>query len=1290
MVTTSEIQHTRLKGELVFQEFCLKLIRHYWQDDYAEAFGRSGQNQRGVDIVGRDNRNGYSHAGMQCKASETDDPRQLSTVELETEVVKAKRYRPNLDILIVAYAGERDVALQQRAQEISADHAREGLFRVVVWSWPDIVSRGQNYPDVARELLVHNQVAVDTPVLNPARPLSDPTSKFQAEIASAIEALRVSSAEVATKDETTALDAKLDVFRDQIRNGGGPLIVDNLRALLDEVTEDTPGRLKLRVFGNLGAALAQVGDFDAAEDAFAQAATSDPDTAAGQSYKARAALLRGQTDQAFIAAQRAIELDPSNLSAANILIESAPATMATADLELKVAGVAADVDVASSLQRRFATVEEDLKASIRAARAIAQQDWRKDAVVAQAILSCFEDNKDVRVGAPIAASEQFLLEEAKTRLARAWGQVTTRPDRKNWTFVAANLCAALRLTGRDDEADAFSIEAHSLEPADPALTQRCIFAHMHRNNVNAAYELATGLAERSDAHAETWLLAASVSASHRKWEEAISWAQKAFSASTNEGNSNPNAATLMILGVSRTETPAKAIELANSLRPQFLTSIGFEAQVAEIARRAGDEPTRAEALARLRAFNLRELDPTERFELADAFADAGDWSGAASLLDGLYQVDRPSEPLRRRLFYLYRADERSKARELFASLGPAVLARPEILRVGAAIYERSGLVDDALKVLDTAVKLDKTDLRSRLDWVRMAIRAGQEDRMSAWAKKTHASFDGSGDELIEFAQILNRYGRRKDALRVGFDALAANWGTSERVHMGYLSLFLLQFRKDKFLEVKTVQEDTVVYLENDHSEKATYLIGNGPLPGIETLRPDHAFAKRLSGQKVGATVVLGGIGQPVQWKIVEVTHKFVALFRRAMEAHSRLFPKSRALGRYTIDVESKDAFEPIFEQARERARLVSEAVHIYTDNLIPIDTIAKALGSDPIDTSRGLRFQSDVWLDTCVGDHAERQQALEGLRRQSAVIVDALTLSLWQEIEFLDLVERLPITIHTVQATIDEFAQRADDAQQAIDQEGGSLEAHGDSVVMVKSTSEQRQAVREASNSVLGWVRQHTRLLPTSALQDRQEKIDDLLSSSTIDTIATARETGIPMIAEDRRVRMLAVDLGVKWSSWTQPLLMTLRDNGALRNDDYVRLVVNLRRQRIGFLSVGPAELLAATEMDWPVFSTLAEMVTDARVDASSLVPVASELAFHFWTQTRFVADREHYFSDILNGLLRRPDGTRLFVRIAKMAFDALRNNGLVGFWQATMWQRYMHEFARGHFIHDLVARPSK
>lgn len=1281
MVTTSEIQHTRLKGELVFQGFCLKLVRHYWQDDYAEAFGRSGQNQRGVDIVGRDSRNGYAHAGMQCKASETDDPRQLTTGELAAEVEKAKKYRPKLDILIVAYAGDRDTTLQQKAQELTADNARDGLFRVIVWSWPEIVARAQNYPDVAQELLVHNQIPVNVPVLNPARPLTDPMAKLQADFTSAIENYRISSTEMATKDGTTALDTKLDVYRDQIRAGGGPHIVGSLRALISELTADTPGRLKLRVYGNLGAALAQAGDIDAAEDAFAQAGESDPDTASGLSYQARAAMLRGMEEDAFELAQRAIETDATCLPAASIFLESASRNKPTAELESKITAVTDDLDVASCLQRRYFNVDGDHEASLRAARAIAVQDWRKDAVVGQAILSRFEYNKEVRVGAPLVPADQLLLEEAKTRLSRAWGQAKVRPDRRNWTFVAANFSSALRLVGNDEEADAFAIEVHALEPDDLGLTQRCIFAHMHRNDVAAAFQLAEALTERGDADAGVWFLAASVAASFRRWQETETWARKAFSSANCDESAKAGAATLIVLSISRAKKPVDALTVADDLRSDFAMNIGFEAQVAEIARRAGDEKALSDARAHLRAFDRKELDATDRFELADAFADDGDWSGAARLLDGLYQVDRPSEPLRRRLFYLYRADERAAARALFLSLGPRVLARPEVLRLGAAIYERSGLVEEALTILEKAIALDQADLRSRLDWARMAIRAGQEKRVADWARKGKPSFDGSADELIELAQILNRFGRRKDALRVGFGAISANWGTSEQVHMGYLSLFLLQFHKDKFLEIKTVREDAVLYLENDQGEKAIYLVGSGPMPGVDTLATDHPFAASLIGEKVGSFVTLAGIGQPVRWKVVEIVHKFVDLFRRALNAHSRLFPQSRAMGRFTIDLDSKDSFEPIFEQARERARLLSDAAKIYQENPIPVDTIAKALGFDAIDTSRGLRFQSDVWFDSCLGDHFERQVAFESLEGRSTVLVDALTIALWQEIRFLETAERMPIKVQVVQATIDAFAQRSDDARQALSQEGGSLEARDGGVIMVKSTEEQRDALRQANDALLVWVRSNTELVPTAPLLNTRDEIEDLLSSSTIDTIATALEAGLPIIAEDRRIRMVAADLGVASSSWTQPLLMKLREDGVLDGKDYVSLLVRLRRQRIGFVSAGSDELLLATTMDNDLFDTLAEAITDARVDPRSLVPVASELACQLWAQPQFVGERERYFSQIFNGVLQRPDGMLLFAKIYRLTYKTLHEAGIIGFWLARLWNHYVDNFLRGHFI---------
>ena len=64
MTGFSQIQRPPIRGELAFQEFCLKLIRRYWNDDKAELYARRGQSQYGIDIRGQDRRNNHLNAAI--------------------------------------------------------------------------------------------------------------------------------------------------------------------------------------------------------------------------------------------------------------------------------------------------------------------------------------------------------------------------------------------------------------------------------------------------------------------------------------------------------------------------------------------------------------------------------------------------------------------------------------------------------------------------------------------------------------------------------------------------------------------------------------------------------------------------------------------------------------------------------------------------------------------------------------------------------------------------------------------------------------------------------------------------------------------------------------------------------------------------------------------------------------------------------------------------------------------------------------------------------------------------
>ena len=100
----------------------------------------------------------------------------------------------------------------------------------------------------------------------------------------------------------------------------------------------------------------------------------------------------------------------------------------------------------------------------------------------------------------------------------------------------------------------------------------------------------------------------------------------------------------------------------NSLRPTFTSNIRFEARAAEIARRLGDTKAIEDARGRVAAFDPKTLNAVERFELADAYSDNGEWGKAADLLADLHKNDRPSELLNSHLYALYRANRRAEAR----------------------------------------------------------------------------------------------------------------------------------------------------------------------------------------------------------------------------------------------------------------------------------------------------------------------------------------------------------------------------------------------------------------------------------------------------------------------------------------------------------------------------------------------------------------------------------------------------------------------------------------------------
>ena len=109
-----------------FEALCVDLWREEWQDSSIQRFGRNGQAQQGVDIVGRPkDRESNGWVGIQCKCIDTNSILDKSTLLGELE--KAEKFKPPLSQYIVATTGRKDVQMEQLCRAISEQHLIKGI-----------------------------------------------------------------------------------------------------------------------------------------------------------------------------------------------------------------------------------------------------------------------------------------------------------------------------------------------------------------------------------------------------------------------------------------------------------------------------------------------------------------------------------------------------------------------------------------------------------------------------------------------------------------------------------------------------------------------------------------------------------------------------------------------------------------------------------------------------------------------------------------------------------------------------------------------------------------------------------------------------------------------------------------------------------------------------------------------------------------------------------------------------------------------------------------------------------
>ena len=142
-----------------FERFTRDLFSAHWGDDRAQANGRAGQPQAGVDVFGTNARNSQLE-GVQCKGKDARYGHSVTVNELRDEVTKALTFAPALSHYYLVTSGVADVKVQAETRSINDLHKKAGKFGVDVYSWEQLLAILQDHPKVARKHFRALQVAL--------------------------------------------------------------------------------------------------------------------------------------------------------------------------------------------------------------------------------------------------------------------------------------------------------------------------------------------------------------------------------------------------------------------------------------------------------------------------------------------------------------------------------------------------------------------------------------------------------------------------------------------------------------------------------------------------------------------------------------------------------------------------------------------------------------------------------------------------------------------------------------------------------------------------------------------------------------------------------------------------------------------------------------------------------------------------------------------------------------------------------------------------------------------------
>lgn len=1241
LATRLAIEIPKPKDWQAFQRNCVLLFRDELRDPNAQEYGRTGQDQAGIDILARRGGDKDHFVGVQCRHIQ----KPLKKAKILSDARDALAIEAKLKELIFATTAPDDTKATNAAIEVERQLNAEGHdIRIVVFGW-EHMQKLICLHEVAYNAFHPSAVSRSTPLAAP--PAGEFADIVAAKVVEQLRANKLAGPPLETTDEESAEDpplhAKIDTYRDLFKDRSLPLLTlqQTLRTLLSQDLSSKPWA-RYRIETILASIELDLGKERDAALRFQFAHSLRPTYPKAIANLALAQTILGEYALAMESAKKAIDAVPPADHALSYLMQAAARSDWVGNPEDLIPAkfretVHADLGLAEFLRRRELP------------------GWQRRCIAIAARYPSRNEFKLLRATAVLAlvVEDPSKPEVDKTLLSDAAEDMLGIANRSlDVGFADAhdllahinNAALLLRFTGRHKECEELLVRGIAACGSDPQLRRLLALSRFAQDRTQEA--IAT-IADDTDQ--ENSLLRAE------------------FLSSTG----NPKAALLAVLAVPDADMPDRLRKLrwhilgdlsltladwtqlddvVRQLRVFDPFSLAAELLlVRKLRRQTHDRNAVKEALQSLIKRVGDDVDLVTRFEIASEAYNSDLPDAAAALLKNHVDLQHPQPPT---FLYLESLAAARRDTTFHAELGRAsndVRNDARLQFVVATHAWNLGDLEGCLAALTRLLALYPNHASARLLKIEVLMRL---DRSPEVLSELDGDLEGLDWKALrdEFrlAGLLSHFGYTGRAAALAYRLFLKHRDLS-RAWMTLSGIVLGVGRSpehDGRWECKTVDTDAAVDIRyNDGSEQFFVIEEDAELRRLDesSWEPTHKLIRATHGLHSGAKFV-GPDGRA--GAIAQVRHKYVARLHYVLEHYEQRFPEIFGIKSVPIDVEKPGGLDSVIAEFQSRNDWIAEEEERYTNSPWPIEVFAKRIGVDPIDASVGLASHGRK-LKVAQGNAAERTEALNATVQNDkrGCILDLLTYWTAHRLKALPFVVSTCGPVHVTQSVIDRLRERRERLSEASIAGAKTGALIDGKFTIIETPAAQVALLLDDLDLALKWIADNATVHPLIVSDGLPDFFREFLrkdQDGIFHAVALASRSELLLVSDDLATRGIANLAGAKHSAWLHAVLTVASWAKILAFDQFVRWTADLIVAGHNYLGLTGEAIARAAALDFgdstspgPLTIALAGVLGGKGADPHSHAEAAAACLTELWTDKTARPYRQLVTSQVLRCITR-------------------------------------------------------